>query len=789
MIQARHIKTVKATNNKIKKMDLPLNPDLKSESIFNLFKSLPAALKIYPDITNFYFTLGHADPTATGDGRTWISQDVISFDIDHCEYIDDILNEKYLPALEAALGLARTDFCVVATGYGLQCLIPLAIPITDKKYFKQNKSRYKLILDKIIETLQAQNLPGVGDVSAFEPNRLHRLPFTINSKPGRGDRKSYLVTAYPDKPAAWSLFTASGIPDVQDVSEVPIKAISRLAIDTPQVESCEFLKHSLKNQNSLSEPEWYAMITITSRLDATGEKTHEYSKDYKKYSPEEVEKKRLYALENSGPRTCENINSLWGNCKSCSHWGKVKSPISLKSEGFIATKGTGFWFLNKDGKPTTPDYDGLLKHYFNEHHFLNVKDFHYVYETTHYIEVDDYFPQMFVERVMDPAPMHVHRREFLNKVKLYSRQQTADALLASAAKKINFKNGVYCLDTNELLPHSPEYFFTHTLSYDYDPLALAPKFSKFLDEITLNRKELKNILLEFMGYAISGIDCRSAKFLVCTGTGANGKSTLMQILQALVGGISSKTFSSIPFRRLGEEFSNIRLFNKLFNIMDESEIYLEKAQFETLKDFSAGGLVTGANKFKDAIEFTNTAKFILLCNEIPKGGNPNKGLYRRMLIVPFGAEFEGKSADAFIVDKIVSDELPGIMNMLLEAYWNLKARDFRFEETQDLIETLEDYKQEHDSVARWATCNLIFAPAADGDLHPAPIYPLRELRNHYENWLAGDGEKPVAINQFTKRLIAHCKNKKYPIKFHKLRRIKGVMMPAIEGIALMQGDD
>jgi putative DNA primase/helicase len=267
-----------------------------------------------------------------------------------------------------------------------------------------------------------------------------------------------------------------------------------------------------------------------------------------------------------------------------------------------------------------------------------------------------------------------------------------------------------------------------------------------------------------------------------TGTGANGKSTLANILRRSMGGLTAGAYSSVPFRDIGKEFANIRLFGKLFNIMEESESFLDRAQFETLKDYSVGGLVSGSKKFKDAIEFENFTKFIIICNELPKGGTPNQGLYRRLLICPFNADFQGEVVNPNLADEICSEELSGIMNLLVQGYWALKKRNYSFKEAPVVSAMLEEYKHETDNVARWASLNLAQGAGEE-------CIAVRELRSKYESWVTGDGEKPVAINQFTKRLMAFCKGKKINIKYYPQKKIAGLNVPAIEGIRLGNGEE
>lgn len=798
MIEVRKIRMVAdRETGKSKKIETALSPEIKAPSISHLLNNPTQYLgQVTPqERFNLYFTLGHGKVGHDGPGRTWASQDVITFDIDHVEYettgvggsVGVIVNSihpidapslRYEPVIRNALGLEVSDYGLIATGYGIQVIIPIADAITDKNFFKQNQPHYKICADKLSDALAAAKLPGHVDLTAFESNRLHRMPGTINRKAGRADRQAFMLKPVPEKSSTWNIAKCSGLPTLVEADSLPIKQISRLKVDTVEVQKCNFLQWAKANQNAVTEPQWYAMLSVVSRLDDTGALAHEYSKEYKGYKPNEVDRKVEYAKTIAGPRTCDNINNLWGGCSECPFYRKVNSPISIRGKDFIATKDTGFWLLDKNGRPKDPDYEGLLKQYSLENSFINIKDEIYVHTGTHYEQVDDRHPQRFCEDTMLPKPMRVHRGEFASKVSMYNLEYHADHVRATSSRKINFSNGVLDLDTMELSEHSPDYFFTYTLNYAYDPIATAPKFEKFLDDITKGREDLKQTLIEYMGYCMSGDECRAHKFLTLTGTGANGKSTFVSILQALAGGLSAGSYSSVRFDALGGNFENMGLFNRLFNIMDESEVYLEGKQFEILKDMCVGGIVRGSNKFKDIITFRNTAKFIMLCNELPKGASPNKGYYRRLLIVPFDAEFEGASADAFVADKIIADELPGIMNMALQGYMKLKARGFKFVESETVTASIETYKQDNDNVARWCSLNVT---AGEGK-----VRAMQGLRKAYEVWVQGEGERAVGMGQFTRRVLAWAKGTGIKVQHYPQKKLKQgdkwVNVSAIEGI-------
>ncbi|SHF70570.1 Protein of unknown function [Desulfofundulus australicus DSM 11792] len=94
------------------------------------------------------------------------------------------------------------------------------------------------------------------------------------------------------------------------------------------LERCAFIRHCRDDAAALSEPEWYAMLTIMARTDGGPELCHELSRPYPKYNPRETDEKIKHALEDTGPYTCQRIRQDFGAyCRGCQE--RVTSPIVL----------------------------------------------------------------------------------------------------------------------------------------------------------------------------------------------------------------------------------------------------------------------------------------------------------------------------------------------------------------------------------------------------------------------------------------------------------------------------
>jgi hypothetical protein len=98
----------------------------------------------------------------------------------------------------------------------------------------------------------------------------------------------------------------------------------------PILQGCGWMQYCAANAGQLSEPEWYAQLSIVGRC-ANGEQlAQDLSSPHPGYSSAATSKKLQQALRASGPTTCAKVrHSLGGErfCVACPH--TVKSPILL----------------------------------------------------------------------------------------------------------------------------------------------------------------------------------------------------------------------------------------------------------------------------------------------------------------------------------------------------------------------------------------------------------------------------------------------------------------------------
>lgn len=195
---------------------------------------------------------------------------------------------------------------------------------------------------------------------------------------------------------------------------------------------------------------------------------------------------------------------------------------------------------------------------------------------------------------------------------------------------ICFRNGMYDAINSKLLPHSPKYKAINQIPHIFEKQksSSGKNIEKYLDFICEDKSD-REMLLQYIGYCLVK-DTTQQKFLVLTGVGGSGKSTLIKLIERIVG---VANISNISLTDLQQRFACIGLMGKLLNSCADLEISaLEETSL--IKKILGEDALRGESKGKDAISFKSYAKLMFSTNELPlvKSEKTN-GFYRRLLVL------------------------------------------------------------------------------------------------------------------------------------------------------------
>jgi P4 family phage/plasmid primase-like protien len=220
--------------------------------------------------------------------------------------------------------------------------------------------------------------------------------------------------------------------------------------------------------------------------------------------------------------------------------------------------------------------------------------------------------------------------------------------------------------------HNPKTEMRHTLNVDYAPEATCPEYDATLQQIFENAEfpqTLIKFINELMGYAIQ-LRRDIPLIVLMIGDGNNGKSSLIRVLIALVGPnfVHSGRVDDLEDGRFG--IGN--LFGKLVFVDDDVRAGA-KLPDGVLKKISEAKQLTGEHKFKPAFIFINRAFPVILCNNTPSLADLSGGMMKRLCVLPFDRIFVKDEIDLNLFDRIIRDELSGVLNRALEGWRSLSV--------------------------------------------------------------------------------------------------------------------
>lgn len=259
--------------------------------------------------------------------------------------------------------------------------------------------------------------------------------------------------------------------------------------------------------------------------------------------------------------------------------------------------------------------------------------------------------------------------------------------VAQAQGKINFLNGTLDLGTRNVSQHSFTDYFRYVLPYNCISGASCPMFMKYLDEV-LPDKKTQMVLAEYIGWLFLP-DLKLEKVLFLYGSGCNGKSVFVDIIEALLGrdNVSHESLSDMCGEFGGNSRAN--LAGKLLNTC--SDVAPNAFSGDIFKRIASGEPISAKILYKDVVTITDYARMIFCLNELPKTNDRSDGYFRRFLIVPFKVQIPKSKIDPKLAQKIISTELPGIMNWVLDGMRRLIIQQ-GFTESKLCQRELEKYK-------------------------------------------------------------------------------------------------
>ena len=329
---------------------------------------------------------------------------------------------------------------------------------------------------------------------------------------------------------------------------------------------------------------------------------------------------------------------------------------------------------------------------------------------------------------------------------------------------VGFRNGVWDFsDIENPVYHS----FTDMMPYDYDPSSTCKMWQSFLG-MMLSQKDI----LKLQKYL--GLGCVNRRLmsnvvedtLWLIGSGANGKTTIEEVVRAVYGygNVSEASMGELLDRnQISRMLTMSNIDGKIFNICSEVDVNDISRGSDAFKRLCSGEPQNARGIGENVRRIYDIPFLIFSMNQRPVNKRMDAAFRRRIVEINFNQSIREEDMDAGLGDKL-KKELSGIRNWMVEGYKMLVRDGFRFDHTNS-----EDYMEYNDQFFD------IFA-RHDG------------LRS--SAW-AGRGEKPQLVSFATlyDRYVDFCKRKGYGqetpsekslsqdlkrLNYHKVRKAAGI---------------
>jgi putative DNA primase/helicase len=309
---------------------------------------------------------------------------------------------------------------------------------------------------------------------------------------------------------------------------------------------------------------------------------------------------------------------------------------------------------------------------------------------------------------------------------------------------LGVSNGVVDLRTGTLRRACPEDRMLLYTTVHYDPSAQCARFEQFLGEVFREDEETIRFIQRAIGYCLTG-DVTEQVLFLCYGEGANGKSTLLEIVTYILGAYAhSLPFSSFEKRaHSGIPNDLAGLVSKRFVTAAETseDVTLNEGR---IKSLTGGDTCSARFLYSEWFSFEPTAKHWLAFNHLPHVTDDSHGLWRRVRLIPFLAKFDGERRDNNLKETLRA-EASGILAWAVRGCLLWKAEGLGLPTAVKEATTL--YQSECDPLA--AFLDETYESSPHGFVESATLH------RDYKKWTEDNGKKPLNARDLASRLRAH----------------------------------
>jgi putative DNA primase/helicase len=308
-------------------------------------------------------------------------------------------------------------------------------------------------------------------------------------------------------------------------------------------------------------------------------------------------------------------------------------------------------------------------------------------------------------------------------------------------EKLNCLNGLVDLETGALIEHSSDQLLMKRAEVNYVSGAGSETWFRFINDIFLGDMDVIQFMQRSLGYSLTGLT-KDHHLFIAYGRGANGKSTLFEVILEIMGGYARMMEIDVLLNT--NDKGNVRVLEQQGRLKGNrlaiaSEVPSNKRfSEEIVKRLTGADTLTGAKLRGDSYEFKPTHKIWIQCNHLPAAKDASYGFWRRPIVIPFNAKFNGDRVDKELRQKLLA-EREGIFAWLVEGA-RMYLEDGLGKIPQACIEATKQYRSDNDELQRFIDERL--DKEVGGRIGAADMYA------EYGKWCEKEGIEKKDIKRF-----------------------------------------
>ena len=304
---------------------------------------------------------------------------------------------------------------------------------------------------------------------------------------------------------------------------------------------------------------------------------------------------------------------------------------------------------------------------------------------------------------------------------------------------LNTTNGTLDLRTDEIKPPDPANRLTKVTGCHYDPDAAGPRFHEFLEEI-LPDAEVREFVQRLFGLALVG---RTIEHVlpIFTGSGRNGKSTLLNVVRAALGDYAIEAEPDLLIERDRAHPTGLMdLMGTRLAVCQESDEGKRLAT-ATVKRLTGGDAIRARRMGKDYVQFDSSHTVILVTNHKPRVPGDDLALWRRLLVVPFDVVVPNPDPN---LPEALDLERAAVLAWAVEGYRQYRAN--RLQPPEAVTIATDSYRAESDVIGRFLEERTMRISTQAAGTKSSDLFAA------WKSWCMTNGENAGNTTQFSQHL-------------------------------------